>query len=499
MICRRNYLLTSRSSTPQAVEPKASNSSKKKGYSYDNKFSELVRHPSFAQHQLRVTEPSLCDPSVKQYSGYLDVTDDKHMFFWFFESHNSPETAPLLLWLNGGLGCSSLTGLFFELGPCTISDGGSNTTCNPYGWNTHANVIFLDQPVGVGFSYAEGNKSINTTELAAKDVYAFLEIFLTRFPEYSKQPFHLAAEGYGGIYAPNIANLIYNENQKIPSVSNELVRINLESIVIGNGLTDSYTQYASMPDYLCEGPYPIFDDPSGPACTTLRSRVPTCQRLIKACHIFKSRFVCAPAELYCNVMFDYTVYSSGLNPYDARLVCYPQDDGPFCYKQMSWIEEYMNTAEVKAATGVAPQRVFRACQMHMYETFMLQGESVRDTPALLPELINNGIRLLVYAGVADMMHNFIGNERWLEVLNTSFLDEFLDAPTEVWITSNSKTPAGTVRSAGRGSSRAGNITFVAVHDAGHMVPHDQPKAALELITRWIFDLPLTTENPTGFL
>ncbi|KAI6045248.1 Alpha/Beta hydrolase protein [Pisolithus marmoratus] len=441
------------------------------GLTYDNKFSELVRHPSFAQHQLRVTEPSLCDSSVKQYSGYLDVTDAKHLFFWFFESRNTPETAPLLLWLNGGPGCSSSTGLFFELGPCSVSDGGLNTTYNPYSWNTHANIIFLDQPVGVGFSYSGDGSSINTSELAAKDVYAFLELFLTRFPEYSKQPFHLAAESYGGIYAPNIANLIYNENQKIPSVSNELVRINLESIVIGNGLTDSYTQYASMPDYLCEGPYPIFDDPNGPECTSLRSKVPTCQKLIKACRIFKSRFVCAPAELVCNLQFYEPIFLSGLNPYGARHVCYPGEDGSLCYKQMLWIGKYMNTPAVKAAVGVAPQRVFRACNTGINRDFLFQGDSVRDTPALLPELINNGIRLLVYAGVTDIMCNFIGNERWLEVLNTSFHDEFFDAPTEVWITSNSKTPAGTVRSAGGGSSRAGNITFVAVHEAGHMVPH----------------------------
>lgn len=460
---------------------------------------ELVRHQYFAQHQLRVTEPSLCDPSVKQYSGYLDVTDDKHLFFWFFESRNTPESAPLLLWLNGGPGCSSSTGLFFELGPCSVSDDGLNTTYNPYSWNTHANIIFLDQPVGVGFSYAEDGSKVDTSERAAKDVYAFLELFLTRFPEYSKQPFHIAAESYGGIYAPNIASVIHNENQKLPFTSTGLVKINLESVVIGNGLTDSYTQFASVPEYLCEGPYPIFDDPSGPECTSLRSKVPTCQRLIKACHTFKSRFVCVPAELYCNAQLYGPVQSSGLNPYDARRVCDPEEDGPLCYKQLTWIEKYMNTPEVKAAIGVAPQLEFKACNMGVNQGFLLQGDSVRDTPALLPELVNNGIRLLVYAGVADMMCNFIGEERWLEVLGTDFLDEFLDAPTEQWITSSSKTAAGTVRSAGGGSSQAGNITFVAVHDAGHMVPYDQPEAALDLITRWIFDLPLTTDFSTSFL
>ncbi|KAI6162649.1 peptidase S10 serine carboxypeptidase [Pisolithus thermaeus] len=456
---------------------------------------ELVRHPHFSQHQLRVMEPSLCDPSVKQYSGYLDVTNDKHLFFWFFESRNTPESAPLLLWLNGGPGCSSSTGLFFGLGPCSVSDRGFSTTYNPYSWNTHANIIFLDQPVSVGFSYAEDSTVVDSSELAAKDVYAFLELFLTRFPEYSKQPFHLAAESYGGIYLPNIASLIHKENKKIALVPNELLRINLESVIIGNGLTDGYIQYASIPDYLCEGPYPIFDDPNGQECSSLRSRVRTCQRLIRACRLSQLRFVCSSAEFVCNLQFYTPIELSGQNPYDARRVCYPEEDDHFCYEQMFWVERYMNIPEVKAAIGVAPQRLFKACNMRVNGAFMWQGDSVRDTPALLPELINSGIRLLVYAGVADPFEHcvFQGEERWLEVLHTDFLDEFLDAPTEVWITSTSKKLAGTVRSAGGNGSQAGNITFVTVLEAGHMVPYDQPEAALDLITKWIFDLSLTTE------
>ncbi|KAF7292796.1 Carboxypeptidase [Mycena indigotica] len=167
---------------------------------------ELVSHPVFEEHQLRVTKPTaLCDPSVNQISGYLIMSlpryrraEDKHLFFWFFESRNSPSTDPLVLWLNGGPGCSSSTGLLFELGPCSIADDGKNTTFNPHSWNSNANMIFLDQPVNVGFSYAEDGTTVNNSPLAGKDVYAFLELFLQRFPEYSKQPFHISGESYAG-------------------------------------------------------------------------------------------------------------------------------------------------------------------------------------------------------------------------------------------------------------------------------------------------------------
>lgn len=221
----------------------------------------------------------------------------------FFESRTAPEDAPLVLWLNGGPGCSSSTGLLFELGPCNIAQEGTNTTHNKYGWNSHANIIFLDQPVNVGFSYSDDGSTVNTSPAAGEDVYAFLELFLTRFPKYAKAPFHLAAESYGGTYAPNIAAVIHRENiaQGVTPTPG-IQKINLASVVLANGLTDPFVQFASVPDYMCDGPFPVFDTDSA-ECQSLRSKVPTCQRLIKACYDYNSRFTCVPAALYCNSQF----------------------------------------------------------------------------------------------------------------------------------------------------------------------------------------------------
>lgn len=195
-----------------------------------------------------------------------------------------------------------MTGLLFELGPCTIKDEGHNTTVNEFGWNKHSNMIFLDQPVNVGYSYSDDGSTISTTPAAAEDVYAFIQLFLHAFPKYATAPFHVAAESYGGTYAPHIASVVFNKNIRLASSfldSQYVRRINLASVILANGLTDPYVQMASIPDYVCDGPYPVFDDPHGPECRSLRSAVPTCQRLISLCYDFDSPFTCTPAQSYC--------------------------------------------------------------------------------------------------------------------------------------------------------------------------------------------------------
>ncbi|KAF7297920.1 Carboxypeptidase [Mycena chlorophos] len=459
----------------------------------DELLYELVEHPVFQEHQLRVTEPTtLCDPGVKQYSGYLDIAEDKHLFFWFFESRNSPSSDPLVLWLNGGPGCSSSTGLLFELGPCAIANDGNNITHNPHSWNSNANMIFLDQPVNVGFSYADEGTSVNNSPLAGKDVHAFLQLFLQRFPEYSKQPFHISGESYGGTFIPHIGSAIWQANLQLAAAPNpSLKKINLASLLIGNGLTDPYTQMGTVAEYACEGPYPIYDDPEGPQCQALKSKIPTCQRMIKSCYNFDSKFTCVPALLYCNSQLFGPLQQTGINLYDVRKKCDRATDGDLCYRQMNWIDTWMNTPANKVAIGANPSLTFASCNMEVNQAFAFQGDGGHNSAKLLPELIEGGVRLLIYAGLADAMCNAIGNEKWLEVLENKFQSEYVAAKPKPWVTASKGDVVGTVRAAGGNGFTAGNVTFVQVFEAGHMVPYDQPEAALDMFTRWISDVPLS--------
>lgn len=121
---------------------------------------------------IRYKEPGkegICEttPGVKSYSGYVDLSPDSHTFFWFFEARHDPQNAPITLWLNGGPGSDSLIGLFDELGPCHINSS-YQSNINPHSFNEVSNMLFLSQPLGVGFSYSDAELgSLNP----ATDIY----------------------------------------------------------------------------------------------------------------------------------------------------------------------------------------------------------------------------------------------------------------------------------------------------------------------------------------
>ncbi|KAF7131557.1 hypothetical protein RHSIM_Rhsim09G0071300 [Rhododendron simsii] len=101
--------------------------------------------------------------SFQQYSGYVTVNEShgRALFYWFYEAMENPETKPVLLWLNGGPGCSSIGyGALEELGPFLSQKGKPELMFNNHTWNKAANLLFLESPVGVGFSYTNTSSDI---------------------------------------------------------------------------------------------------------------------------------------------------------------------------------------------------------------------------------------------------------------------------------------------------------------------------------------------------
>lgn len=161
------------------------------------------------------------------------------LHYWLIESTNSPSTDPIVLWLNGGPGSSSLIGLLTENGQIVTNDdsltnpidGVPQVFLNPYAWTTEANVLYLESPKGVGFSYCENvsksNDCVNTDESTAQDAYEFLVNFFNSFPEYKKNKFYITGESYAGIYIPMLIDQIDQDPLG--------AKLNFFGAAIGNG------------------------------------------------------------------------------------------------------------------------------------------------------------------------------------------------------------------------------------------------------------------------
>jgi carboxypeptidase C (cathepsin A) len=140
------------------------------------------------------------------YSGYLKVTDTKSLHYTFATSMDSPDKDPIIIWFNGGPGCSSMLGMMQELGPIVIDDGEDYLKTNPHPWNERANVMFLESPAGVGWSVAGTKQDLSTNDMIqSQDALEAVKKFFAKFPEYLKNEVFVSGESYGGIYVPYLA------------------------------------------------------------------------------------------------------------------------------------------------------------------------------------------------------------------------------------------------------------------------------------------------------
>ncbi|KAI9726419.1 MAG: hypothetical protein M1828_001241 [Chrysothrix sp. TS-e1954] len=399
---------------------------------------------------------------VKQYSGYLDdEEEDKHLFYWFFESRNDPKNDPVVLWLNGGPGCSSLTGLFMELGPSAINKH-VDIKFNPYSWNSNASVIFLDQPVNVGYSYS--GSSVSNTVAAGKDVYALMTLFFKQFPEYAQQAFHIAGESYAGHYIPVFASEILSHKNR---------NINLQSVLIGNGLTDGLTQYGYYRPMACgDGGWPAVLDEG--ECQSMDNALPRCQSLIQSCYDSESSWSCVPASIYCNNALLGPYQRTGQNVYDVRGKC--EDSSNLCYSELGWISKYLNEPKVMKALG-AEVSSYDSCNFDINRNFLFAGDWMKPFHRLVPDLLEQ-LPVLIYAGDADFICNWLGNLAWTEALEWPGQKEYKKAKMTPLTLLDSDKETGAVKS-------SGNFTFARLHAGGHMIPYDQPEASLDMFNRWL--------------
>ena len=177
------------------------------------------------------------------YSGYLQTKiEGNELFYIYIPSQNNPSTAPLMLWLNGGPGCSSLFGMLAEIGPVVSDNFETEFKSNPYSWNINANLLFIEQPAGVGFSKTSNPDFLWTDDVTADNLLFAVKDFLSEFTDLKGRPFYISGESYAGVYIPFLATLMLEDTSEN--------KINLKGVLIGNGLTDFDTDVErSMVDF----------------------------------------------------------------------------------------------------------------------------------------------------------------------------------------------------------------------------------------------------------
>lgn len=453
-------------SSPQEHTPTVA--SHRRVFQYRNESVEAV---------LNVQSPSgLCDPSVKQHSGYFTFGKDaKQYFFWLFESRNDPANDPTVMWLTGGPGCSSMTGLLFENGPCQVNEEGTDTVLNPYSWTTKANVMWVDQPPGTGFSKGTWDYG---EDGVAEDMYQFLQAFFKAKPEYNKK-FFVTGESFAGHYIPAITHRIFSGNSQLQEGD---VKIELQGMGIGNGLTDPSEQYKWYPEYMCTGAgYAPPAINSSAECAALHAAVLPCEAALKTCNSgvpAVAQAGCSTAMELCGIAFQLPYMATGRNPYDMRIKC---EKPPLCY-DMSNDVKFLNDPEVQKQLGV--NMTFQSCNLVVNKAFTL--DFMKNYHLKIPPMLEAGIDVLIYAGDQDFICNWLGNEKWTLALPWSKKADFNAASKVPFVVKGKEVGAMDGKEVGELRSHE-NFHFLRVYQAGHMVPMDQPEAALTMLNDFLGD------------
>jgi len=197
------------------------------------------------EHRITILPGWDGDLPSKHYSGYLNITTTKHYHYWFIEAEYDPENAPIVLWLNGGPGCSSLIGLLEEHGPFRINDSTDPPTLSrfEYNWAKLANMIYLESPVGVGFTYSDNAEDYeNTDETTMMNNLLAVEKFFELFPEEAHKDFYITGESYAGIYVPTLAERVLEK-----TMNGTYKGAPLKGIAVGNGCTGTEVGVCSRP------------------------------------------------------------------------------------------------------------------------------------------------------------------------------------------------------------------------------------------------------------
>jgi len=468
--------------------------------------------------------------SFNQYSGYITVNaaHGRQLFYWFVESQSSTAaTDPLVLWLNGGPGCSSLGGFLSENGPFTVNPDGATLRLNPMAWNRIANVIYLESPAGVGFSFSKTNSDYNTGDVqTAQDSLVFLQQWLTQYPQYLNNPFWVTGESYGGHYVPDLAQTIWMAN-----LAGQTPKINIQGFQVGNAWTNAafdnagavfdWWSHALISDQTYQGVNKNCDFANiGPLTAAAAASTPNdlCDDFLNTANndlaviniydIYADVCLNASSSMPMNQalqLIKQLSHSGSVTPYHKdfidnfmrkhaeassrateRIVSRRgvrknlQDQMPDPDPCVDFhMQDYLNIAAVQAAIHAQPTQWVQCSNIVNYSYQDLLSSMI---PIYEYLLVNTTLRMLVFSGDVDGIVPITGTRAWMATVPFG-----IEQPWSAWLDSEQQTGGYTIKYSYTGSSVG--LTFASVRDAGHMVPWTQPGRSFDLFSRFLTGQP----------
>lgn len=378
------------------------------------------------------------------FSGYVNVTEQDFLFYWLFEAAEGKEEAPLIIWTNGGPGCSSMEGATTENGPLTLfkikeacstedtagCDYTKQFSKNPNAWNAHANVLYLDQPRYVGYSFGYGDKIHSSVE-AAQDFVTFYNSWLDLFPQFKGRDLIIAGESYGGHYVPAWAGAIMDFNAQNDKAS----QIPLSGIVIGNGAVNNTVQ--NNDEYVKF----LHNENLIPSDSNPRSQ--------------------GMAEVEMVKHLGYTP-----NYYDYRS---ERVDCPACYSYnyTAWALWFLQD-EVESALGVcgdAGVDAFAGSAGGCISMGNFDAHDEFDYSGALGRALDADIAVTFYYGKTDTACNYVGGYAMANTIQWNGMEDFASMDLEPLLLAGAEVA--------QAKSHKG-LTWIQIESAGHMVPIDQP-------------------------
>ncbi|KFK38434.1 hypothetical protein AALP_AA3G112800 [Arabis alpina] len=391
---------------------------------------------------------------------YIGIGEEEEvqLFYYFIKSERNPEQDPLLLWLSGGPGCSSISGLLYENGPLTVKREVYNGTLpslisTSYSWTKVSSIIYLDQPVGTGFSYSRTqlvNKPSDSGE--AKRITEFLQKWLGKHQEFLSNSLYVGGDSYSGMVVPALVQEISKGNYlccKPP--------INLQGYVLGNPAAEVRNDYNHRIPYahgmalisdelyeslkrICKGEYEVVD-PHNTECLKLVDEYQKCIDQIFRAFILLSK---------CN------------------------KHSPDCYEYRYLLSTYWaNDESVQMALQIIKDSIGEWIRCYREIPY------TRDIKSSIPYHMNNSINgypSLIFSGDHDMEVPFLGTQAWIRSLNYSITEDW-----RPWMIGD--------QIAGYTRTYANKMTFATIKGGGH-TPEYKPEESSIMFQRWIDGQPL---------